>query len=68
MSYGKLAVIKTVGEKPTFVILDKDDNILITIPDLNDWMLKRIGTTVTLFLSDAHFQMTDETQKEKYKG
>lgn len=66
--FGKLAVIKTVGEKPTFVILDKDNNILITIPDLNDWMLERIGTTVSFFLSDAYFQLTDEKQKELYKG
>jgi len=59
MAYGKLAVIKTVGERPTFVILDKDGQVITTIPDLNDWMLQRLGKIVSLFLSDAYFQIVD---------
>jgi hypothetical protein len=59
MAYGKLAVIKTFGEKPTFVILDKDENVLTTVPDFNDWMLKRIGKIVDVFISDTNFHLTE---------
>ena len=65
MAYGRLAVLKMIGEKPTFVILDKEENILATVPDLNDWMFKKIGKIVSLFESSAYFQLVDQEELNK---
>lgn len=64
MAYGKLAVIKTYGEKPIFSILDKEDRPTTIIPDFHDWMMKRVGHKINLFISDKYFQVTDEECKE----
>lgn len=65
MSFGRLAVLKMVGERPTFCILDKGGSIIVIIPDFVDWMLKRVGTIVSFSISDAHFQIVDEEIKPR---
>ncbi len=65
MSYGRLAVLKMVGERPTFCILDKEGSIMIIIPDFIDWMLKRVGIIVNFSISDSHFQIVDEEIKPR---
>uniref|UniRef100_A0A6M3ISJ0 Uncharacterized protein n=1 Tax=viral metagenome TaxID=1070528 RepID=A0A6M3ISJ0_9ZZZZ len=63
MSWGKLGVLRTYGEKPTFVILDEDGRPDVTIPDISDWLLKRVGRTVSLTYTDKYFELADLTQK-----
>jgi len=65
MAYGKLAVLKTYGEKPAFVILDKDENILAIIPDFSEWAFTKIGKIVSLFESNAYFQLVDQEELNK---
>jgi hypothetical protein len=65
MSYGKLGVIKTIGERPTFCLLDKEGNPATIVPDMMEWLMRRVGKTVSLFISDAHFQVTDEDERIK---
>jgi len=59
MAYGKLGVLKTYGEKPTFVILDSNGCLDSTIPDMSDWLIKRVGKLVSLTVTDKHFQVAD---------
>jgi len=59
MSYGKLGTIKTVGNKPVFCILDAKDQPIIVVPDVEDWMMKKVGHKFSIFVSTKHFQLTD---------
>ena len=65
MSYGKLAVIKTIGERPVFVILDREDNPATIIPDVNNWLMERLGRTISFTLSDVYWQLCDQEERKK---
>lgn len=60
MAYGKLGIIKTIGNRPVFCILDVENKPIMTIPDLEDWMMQKIGHTVDLFVSNEYFQLSDK--------
>jgi len=64
MSYGKLKVVKTYGEKPLFVIVGREGQESIPIPDLTEWLMKRLDHTINMFVSDKYFQVADEDYKE----
>ena len=55
MKVGKVGVIKSIGEKPIFCLLDAKGNPAIIIPDFTDWMLEQMGKTVTLLTSEDTF-------------
>jgi hypothetical protein len=59
MAYDRLEVIKSYGEKPLFKVGDE------IIPDLADWLLKRVGKLVNVYVCDAHFQITDVEEAHK---
>ena len=63
--YGKLAVLKSYGEKPTFAILGKNGQIEEVIPNVEEWLLKRIGKTISFTLSDIYWQVCDIAESNK---
>lgn len=56
--YGKLDVIKHMGEKPLFVITH-EDGTYTPISELSDWLFKRLGKIINVYICDKHFQITD---------
>jgi hypothetical protein len=68
MTFGKLGVLKSYGEKPTFAILDEDGQPETIIPQLDVWLIERLGNDVSIFISDTYFQISDYTTKRARKG
>jgi hypothetical protein len=64
MAYGKLVVLKSYGEKPVFVVEDGNGN-QTNIPDFAEWLFRRIGHDVNVFISDTYFQVCDEVERKK---
>lgn len=65
MAYGKLGLIKAIGEKLIFCILDEKGHPTETIPDVTDWLMKRLGHTVSFTLSDIYWQVCDIDRKRE---
>lgn len=60
MAYGKLAVIKSYGEKPTFVLLDRNKEPFFYFPDPTDWLMKKLGHMVMFTSSGKSWQVEDK--------
>lgn len=68
MSYGKLSIVKTLPDTPnkiTFAIVDENGYPQTIIPDIDMWLMERIGKRISIFISDVYFQIIVQKEKEK---
>lgn len=65
MAYGKLEIIKTIGDRPIFALSDKEGRVQEIDLNIMDWLIERVGKIVDVSISNIYFSICDEEERRK---
>lgn len=60
MIHGALDVIKTIGESPVFILSDKHNGTRVIIPNITDWLMKRLGKEISLKITKNQWKLEEK--------